>query len=68
MTPREYFESQAFFNKNLKEMSKSDQEHIILMLSEYGIMQVEACREFVMGEMNKLRESFAQTSENQNND
>ena len=41
MTPAEYFDSQAFFNKNLKELSESDRAHIIKMLEEFAAIKVE---------------------------
>lgn len=59
MTAKEYFESQAFFNKNLKEMSESDQEHIIVMLAEYAAIRLEAFGQAI---------GLYQLYENQNND
>lgn len=59
MTAKEYFESQAFFNKNLKEMAESDQEHIIVMLAEYAAIRLEAFWEAI---------GLHQLSENKNND
>jgi len=58
MTPREYFESQAYFNKNLKEMSDYDKEHIIKMISEYALTKVRECRDFVMGVLAEEREAL----------
>lgn len=70
MTPIEYFEFQAFFNKNLKEMSAYDRAHVIKMISEYAIMQVEECRKFVLGQLKEWKEETYQSAENQtiNND
>jgi hypothetical protein len=57
MTPSEYFESQAYFNANLKEMSEYDKSHIVSMIGEYAIMCVEECRTFVLGALKEARES-----------
>jgi hypothetical protein len=66
MTPREYYESQAFFNKNLREMSDYDREHIIKMLSGYAVICVEECRTFVMGHLKDVRDMFHKEPEPQN--
>lgn len=48
MTATEYFESQAHFNKWLKEVTPVERLQIIQMMAEYAFMQVEECQSYIV--------------------
>jgi hypothetical protein len=42
MTGKEYFDSQAYFNKWLQEMTATEKVQIIQMLEEFAIITIQA--------------------------
>ena len=56
MTATEYFESQANFNKWLKELTLAEQLQIIQMMGEFAVIQIEDCQNYI--EQNFANKNF----------